>query len=59
MGRYCRTAITHGPYSQIQRDKVEGVGCCQGLGEGEGQLLFNEDTVLVLQEKMSSGDGWW
>lgn len=32
---------------------------CQGLGEGEdGELVFNGDRVLVLQEKKSYGGGW-
>ena len=26
---------------------------------GNGELLFNGDRVSVLQDEMSSGDGWW
>lgn len=28
-------------------------------GAGSGEVVFNEDEVLVLQEDKSSGAGWW
>ena len=32
---------------------------CQGLGEGDGELVFNEDRVSVGKDGKSAGVGWW
>lgn len=31
----------------------------KGSVEGNGELLFNEYGVLVLQDEKSPVDGWW
>ena len=35
------------------------VGGSQGLGEGNGELLFNGDRVSIWEGDKTSGEGWW
>ena len=53
----CTILLIRGPQrSHIHRDKVGWWSW--GLGEGDGELVFNGDRISILQNKESSGEGY-
>ena len=53
--KHCTTPLKWGPQSsQIHTDRK-----LEKRLPGNGELVFNEDGVSVLQDERSSGDGWW